>query len=147
MAFLVQTAINAVTFMVEAAIDAIPFPVQTIGQLIPAGIRGAVRFTIKPRVYPIAFMVETVINSIASVVKPVFDAVAALVHAISLIGKNAGAEKCNTDYEQREDCHVPNFPDSHIRTPCIHMNWPLLPFQRGDSGPVDGVAKDISDYC
>jgi hypothetical protein len=58
-------------------------------------------------------------------VEPVFDAVAAIIQsifdAIALIGKNAAAENCGNKYEQWDDCHVANFPDFHIRTPCIHM--------------------------
>jgi hypothetical protein len=139
--FVIQPAINAValpvqatvyviTFTVKAAIDSITLPVQALRQPILIGIRGAVRRAIKPRINSITFFVQAIVNAIAFVIETIFDTVSSpvqtILNAISLIGKNTRAEKHDTDQKQRDDCHVPNFPVFHIRTPCIHMIWPSL---------------------
>jgi hypothetical protein len=129
-ALLVQTTVYVITLAVKTAIDSITFPVEALREPIFVGIRGAVRRPIKPRINSITFFVQAIVNAIALVIETIFDTVSSpvqtILNAISLIGKNTRTEKCDTGQKQRDDCHVPNFPVFHIRTPCIHMIWPLL---------------------
>ena len=140
-AFLVEAAVYAIAFLVEAAVYAIAFLVEPFRQTVSPSIRCAVRLSIKPTIDTITFFIQAVVYTISLSVKPVFDAVAAIVqsvfNAIALIGKNTAAENCGNKYEQRDDCHVANVPDFHIRTPCMHMIWPLLLSQRDPAAMVD----------
>ena len=126
----VQATVYVVTFAVKTAIDSITLPVQALRESILVGIRGAVRRAIKPRINSITFFVHAIVNAIAFVIETIFDTVSSpvqtILNAISLIGKNTRTEKHDSDQKQRDDCHVPNFPVFHIRTPCIHMIWPSL---------------------
>ncbi|MCH8307561.1 MAG: hypothetical protein IH930_05405, partial [Proteobacteria bacterium] len=86
---------------VKAAIDSITLPVQALRQSILAGIRGAVRRAIKPRINSITSFVQAIVDTIAFVIEAVFDTVSspvqAILNAIPLIGKNTRTEKHNTD--------------------------------------------------
>jgi hypothetical protein len=119
-----------ITLAVKTAIDSITFPVQAFREPILVGIRGAVRRAIKPRINSITFFVQAIVNAIAFVIETIFDTVSSpvqtILNAISLIGKNTRTENHDSDEQQRDDCHVPNLPAFHIRTPCIHMIWPSL---------------------
>jgi phage-related protein len=130
----VHSAVNLIAFTIKTSINAVAFTVESIREPIPSGIRCAVRLSIKPRINSITHVVQAIVNSIPSiikavidaitfVIKPVFNAVTALIQAVRytiiLIGENAAAEECDAEYEQRDDCHVPNFPVFHIRTPCV----------------------------
>ena len=129
-AFLVEATVYAIAFLVEAAVYAIAFLVEPFRQTVSPSIRCAVRLSIKPTIDTIAFFVKPVFDAVAAIVQSVFN-------AIALIGKNTAAENCGNKYEQRDDCHVANVPDFHIRTPCMHMIWPLLLSQRDPAAMVD----------